>query len=181
MKMLREICATALMLGLIGPALALDAHHPADAPAAATTPATPPKAEQQPGMMSMMGGSGGAMGMMQMMAPERVDARLAEFAASLKITPAQAKAWETFAAALRANAQSMSDAMTMMQGGMSGAGGGMAQTALGRIEMHERMMSARLDALRQVKAALQPLYAGFDEQQKQTADRLLMPGMMGAM
>lgn len=184
MKMLREICATALMLGLIGPALALDAHHPADAPAAATAPATPPKAQQQPGMMgmmSMMGGSGGAMGMMQMMAPERVDARLAELATSLKITSAQAKAWETFAAALRANAQGMSDAMTTMQGGMSGAGGGMAQTALGRIEMHERMMSARLDALRQVKAALQPLYAGFDKQQRETADRLLMPGMMGAM
>lgn len=185
MKMLREICATALILGLVGPALALDAHHPADAPAAATAPAaptlSPPKADQQPGMMGMMGGAGCSMEMMQMMAPERVDARLAELAIALKISPARAKDWEAFAAALRANARGMSDAMSMMQGGMQGAGGGMPRTTLGRIEMHEHLMSARLDALRQVKAALKVLYAGFDEQQRETADRLLMPGMMGAM
>ena len=42
------------------------------------------------------------------------------------------------------------------------------------------MMTAHLDALRQFKAAADPLYAALSAEQKKTADQLLM-GPMGMM
>src|SRR4051812_15596108 len=86
-----------------------DPHHPAETgvPPAATRPAIPPPAgmagmdmtRMMQGMhMRMMGGPAG-MGMI-----DRIEGRLAFLRAELKITEAQANAWNTFAEALRANA-----------------------------------------------------------------------------
>ncbi|ABS70049.1 protein of unknown function DUF1520 (plasmid) [Xanthobacter versatilis] len=129
------------------------------------------------GGMGMMHGAAGAMGMGQMMDPGRIEGRIAFLKAELKITAAQQPVWTAFTEALKANRAMMGDMQEMM---MAAQGGG-APTALQRIDAHERMLVARLEAVRRLKAALGPLYAAFDEAQKRTADQLLMPGGMGPM
>jgi hypothetical protein len=46
--------------------------------------------------------------------------------------------------------------------------------------MQEKMMTAHLEALRKLKSAVDPLYAALSDEQKKTADELLM-GPMGMM
>ena len=46
--------------------------------------------------------------------------------------------------------------------------------------MREKMMTAHLEALRKFKAAVDPLYAALSDEQKKTADELLI-GPMGMM
>ena len=50
-----------------------------------------------------------------------------------------------------------------------------------RLDLHEQVMTAQLDALRTTNKALTPLYASFDDAQKRTADKLFWGpmGMMG--
>jgi hypothetical protein len=52
-----------------------------------------------------------------------------------------------------------------------------------RLDLHEHLMSAHLDAMRASDKALKPLYASFDVAQKQAADQLFGRdmGMMGMM
>lgn len=181
------------------PGFAEDAHHPPEAQPAAPQAAVPPVAAPAPqpsqaapapggpqGMMGMMGQAGmgmmggaaaGAMGMGQMMDPGRITGRIAFLKAELKITDAQQPLWSAFTEALKANRAMMGDMQEMM---MAAQGGG-APTVLQRIDGHERMLVARLEAVRRLKAALGPLYASFDEAQKRTADQLMMPGGMGPM
>jgi len=201
MTTLRKLLLIGALLGTAAPSFAQDAHHPDTAaepppPAASPAPAEPPGMAGpgiMPGMMSeMMSGmmSGGMMGpgmmsmmsmmasMGQMMAPEHIEGRLAFLETELGITEAQRPLWDAFADALRADARGMASMMADMQGMMP------AQTAAPaalpqRIELQERMLAARLDGLRQVNAALQPLYAALDDTQKRTADTLLMVGPMG--
>lgn len=167
----RMIVAGALLIAA-APAFAEDAHHPdGTGPTAPPAVSPMPSGEQGmmgPGMMSMMG---------QMMAPERIEGRIAFLKTELKITDAQQPLWNAVAEALRANAR----AIAGMQGMMMPARGAAPQTLPQRIEDRERILAARLDALRQLKAALQPLYAALDDTQKRTADQLLMPGPMGLM
>lgn len=181
--------AGALLLAT--PGFAEDAHHPPEAqPAAPQAPAPAPQPSQAtptpgapqgmmgPGMMGMMGGAAaGAMGMGQMMDPGRVAGRIAFLKAELKITDAQQPLWNAFTEALKANRAMMGDMQEMMMA----AQGAAAPTLIQRIEGHERMLAARLEAVRRLKAALGPLYASFDEAQKRTADQLMMPGGMGPM
>ena len=50
-----------------------------------------------------------------------------------------------------------------------------------RLERQEKMMTARLDALKKTKATAVPLYNALSPEQKQTADALMMGmGMMGS-
>ncbi len=174
MSKFHGLMPAAALLILSMPAVAEDAHHPAG-----TSPTTPPAASSGPaapgsmmgsGMMSMMNG-----GAMAMMAPERIEGRIAFLRTELKITGAQESLWSAFAEALRANARAMSSTHAM-------AGQGAASQALPqRIERQERALSGQLDALRQLKTALQPLYAALDDAQKQTADQLLLPAAMRRM
>ena len=46
-----------------------------------------------------------------------------------------------------------------------------------RLAAREKMMAARLDALRRLKSAVDPLYAALSDDQKKTADELLMSSM----
>jgi len=200
MTTLRKLLLIGALLGTAAPSFAQDAHHPDTAaepppPAASPAPAGPPGMAgpgMMPGMMSeMMSGmmSGGMMGpgmmsmmsmmasMGQMMAPEHIEGRLAFLETELGITEAQRPLWDTFADALRANARGMAAAMADMQGMMPAQSAALPQ----RIELQERMLAARLDGLRQVNAALQPLYAALDDAQKRTADALVMVGPMGLM
>ena len=170
-----------LMLALIaGSALAQqpqhDEHHP-PAPPAAAGPGMPggmAGAGDMPmmGMMRMMMGRDG-MSMMGAMA-RHVEGRLAFLKTELKITDAQLPLWNAVADAMRANAKTMGD----MAGGMMGS----SQTATlpDKLAMRDKMMTAHLEALRKFKAAVDPLYAALSDEQKKTADELLI-GPMGMM
>ena len=178
----RKVCAwLVLMLALIaGSALAQlpqhDEHHP-PAPPAAAGPGMPggmAGGGDMPmmGMMRMMMGRDG-MSMMGAMA-RHVEGRLAFLKTELKITDAQLPLWNAVADAMRANAKTMGD----MAGGMMG--GSETATLPDKLAMRDKMMTAHLEALRKFKAAVDPLYAALSDEQKKTADELLI-GPMGMM
>ena len=167
------------MLALIaGPALAQqpqhDEPHP-PAPAAAAGSGMPGgmagDGDMPMSMMRMMGRDG--MSMMGAMA-RHVEGRLAFLKTELKITDAQLPLWNAVADAMRANAKSMGD----MAGGMMG--GSQTATLPDKLAMREKMMTAHLEALRKFKAAVDPFYAALSDEQKKTADELLI-GPMGMM
>ncbi len=165
-----------------------DPHHPAaGAPAAAApSPAMPmgmaggqmPGAGAMPmmGMMRMMMGEDG-MGGMRMMS-ERVEGRIAFLKTELKITDAQLPLWNGFAQAMRDNAKAMQGAMQGMPG-MSGGMMGMSQAATlpDKLAAREKMLSGRLDTVRKLKAAAEPLYAALSADQKKTADEIMVSPM----
>ncbi|HYU11856.1 MAG TPA: Spy/CpxP family protein refolding chaperone [Stellaceae bacterium] len=156
-----------------------DQHHPATTPsAAAAMPA--PDAQGKP-MASMPGSSGNMpmMSMMQMMMGQNgmaghVEGRIAFLKAELKVTDAQQPLWNTVADAMRSNAKAMSG----MPSGMPVMGS--AATLPDKLAMHEKMMGAHLDGLRKLRAAVEPLYAALNSDQKKTADELMI-GPMGIM
>jgi len=163
---------TALLLSALGIAAGQD------------RPSTP-----QGGMMSsddampMMRGAGpmGRMGMMGM--ADHIEGKIAFLKTELKITDAQMPQWDAFADALRANARRISGMQaTMMQGGMMDQGNA-PLSAPDRLDRMEKSMTAMLEGLKEMKAALAPLYAVLTEEQKKAADQLIHGpmGMMGRM
>jgi len=128
--------------------------------------------------MPMMRG-GGPMGMRGMMGmADHAEGRIAFLKTELKITDAQMPQWNAFAEALRANARRMSGMHeTMMQGGMMNQGNA-PMSAPDRLDRMERAMTAMLEGLKEMKAALTPLYAVLTEEQKKVADQLIH-GPMG--
>lgn len=135
--------------------------------------------------MGMMGGQAsagqtGMSAMAQMMAPEHIEGRIAFLKTELKVTPQQEASWNAFTEVLRANVGGLPDGMMQMPGAMSDQGGA-AATPLQRIEVREGILNSRLESVRKLKAVLAPLYQSFDGAQKQKADRLLVPPMMGMM
>lgn len=195
MTILKKITLVGALLIAAAPSIAEEAHH-SGSPTAETPPAAASEMPGgQPGMMGagMMGPgmmSGGMMGsgmmtmmgpMAQMMAPEHIEGRIAFLETELKITDAQRPVWDAFAETLRANARDMGELMTAMQGAMAPSQGATPSTLPSRIGQHEHMLAIRLHGVRQMKAALQPLYEALDETQRQTADELLMPAPMGFM
>jgi len=140
-------------------------------------------AQGMPGGMMPGGGGMPMMGMMGMMGPDgmgammarHVEGRIAFLKTELKITDAQQKLWTAVADAMRANATSMGG----MPHGMAMKGS--AATLPDRLASRETAMAAHLEQLRKLKAAIEPLYAAFDSDQKKTADELMFGpmGMMG--
>jgi hypothetical protein len=92
----------------------------------------------------------------------------------LKITDAQTPQWNRFADALRATAQSMNGMFDQMMPPSAEA------TLPARLERHEKMMMAHLNVLKTLKDAAEPLYAALSDDQKKTADRMMI-GPMGMM
>jgi hypothetical protein len=184
MALHRAFAPLALAFGLAAtPVLAQQDAHSEHHPGAMPSQATPSSgsmmgAGETPmmGMMRMMIGEQG-MGGMRMMAAMagHVEGRLAFLKTELKITDAQLPVWNTFAEAVRDNAKAMKD---MMHGGMMGAS--QPASLPDKLAMREKMMTGHLDALRKLKTAVDPLYAAFSDEQKKTADELLM-GPMGMM
>jgi hypothetical protein len=120
-------------------------------------------AQMMQGMhMRMMGGPAG-MGMI-----DRIEGRLAFLHAELKITEAQSNAWNTFAEALRGNAQKLAAAGPAIMGGET-------QALPGRLDAQERWLTARLEGIRAIRTAFAPLYTSFSDEQKKTAGELLGP------
>jgi hypothetical protein len=143
--------------------------------------ATPALAQGGPGWMGrdgagwhMWGGGWGdwwgrrADGML-----DRIEGRLAFMRAELKITDAQMPQWNKVADAIRTSAKSMNDRMQAMMSADQKAG-----TLLERLDVHEQFMTARLEEIKQMKGALQELYAVLSEEQKKEANALVLP-MMG--
>jgi hypothetical protein len=125
-------------------------------------------------MMSMMRNMMTMMGAQSGMMMSDVEGRLAVLKTELKITDAQAPQWNRFADALRTAAKSMNGMFEqMMQPGA-------AATLPTRLDRHEKMLSAHLNALRTVKDAVEPLYASLSDEQKALADGLMI-GPMGMM
>ena len=123
------------------------------------------------GMMRMM--------MMQNAMAEHVEGRIAFLKTELKITDAQQPLWNAVADAMRANAKEMTDMMPMMQSMMQPSGTLPEKgTLTEKLAAREKMMTAHLDALRKLKAAVEPLYAALNDDQKKTADELMI-GPMG--
>jgi hypothetical protein len=126
------------------------------------------------GMMRMMMGQDGmdGMSMMATAMSEHVEGRLAFLKTELKITDAQLPLWNDFSQAVRENAKAMG---TTMQGGMMGMN--QSATLPDRLAMREKMMTTHLEALRKLKAAVDPLYAAFTDEQKKAADQLMLSPM----
>lgn len=206
MTPLQTMLLTSALLLVGTSAFAEDAHHPAATPVQASEESTQPQAsainpsammpsgDMMGGMMGMMGGGQGPMGMRatgqgpmaqggmwamaQVMAPEHIEGRIAFLKTELKITTEQESLWNAFAEVLRANARGAREGMTQMPSAMDSTGRA-AATTLQRIESRESALASRLESVRKLKAALAPLYQALDGAQKQMADRLLVPPMMG--
>src|SRR5262245_63948753 len=116
MKSLRTTAAALLLVAIAtGTDAQTPAEHESHHPPQTATP-SPVQPTPPPGQFGM-GGQQGMMGMMRMMGMmgpgmatiDRVEGRIAFLRAELKITEAQAGAWDAFAAALRTNAQKLAE------------------------------------------------------------------------
>ena len=168
-----------------------DPHHPQEEGAAAPSNQAPAPAPQQ-GMMDMMrmmqmmhqGNGMSGMGMQEMGMPgmpmmDHIEGRIAFLKAEIKITEAQASAWDAFADALRLQAQKIADARKSIGEAKSQPSGLEEQLA-----KQEVLLSARLEGIRAVKAAYGHLDDTLSAEQRKTAEELLgahMGMMRGAM
>ncbi|SEP36808.1 LTXXQ motif family protein [Rhodospirillales bacterium URHD0017] len=118
-------------------------------------------------MMTMMSAHSGMMA-------SHAEGRIAALKSEFKITDAQAPQWDRFADALRGTAKSM-EAMQrqMMQASAP-------STLSARLARREEMLTAHLAAVKSLRAALEPLYATFNDEQKKVADGIRI-GPMGMM
>ena len=127
-------------------------------------------------MMQRMGLMGGGMA-----AIDRIEGRIAFLRAELKITDAQADAWNGFAEALRMNARKLAE----VGGSMIPKAGDKQPSASNfsaRLDLQEQWLIARLDGLRVMKSAFAKLNDVLSDDQKKTANDLLAPHMgMGMM
>ena len=161
---------------------------------AAAAETTPPAQPGDPGQrmdrrgdrgdrmrMRMRGNMGGMLqmlGVVPMRPGQQIqfsEGRLAFLKAELKITEAQTKAWDAFAAALRDNVAKLNEAYKApdreaMQ----------KMSPAERLGWVEKAIAARLDAVKRAKAALEPLYAGLSDDQKKLFDRFIPTGGQGA-
>ena len=101
-----------------------------------------------------------------------VEGRIAFLKTELKITDAQQPLWNAVADAMRADAASIGD----MPDGMMGIW--RAARLPESLASLEEKMTAQLEAVRRVKAAVDPLYEALSDDQKKTADELIL-GPMG--
>src|SRR6202030_4799337 len=97
--------------------------------------------------------------------PEIVSRRKAD----LKITEAQMPAWNKFADALLAAANSMAESMEGMHKQMMQSGA--AASLPEKLEHHVKIAAGHLARLQAIKAALGPIYASFSDEQKKVRGR----------
>jgi hypothetical protein len=107
---------------------------------------------------------------------DRVEGRLAFIRAELKINEAQAPAWNALADAVRTAAKRHNDRMKTLFTGEA-----KARTLPERLDAQEQFLSVRVDEIKQIKGALNALYAVLSEEQKKEADDIVLPmaGMGG--
>jgi hypothetical protein len=103
---------------------------------------------------------------------DRVDGRLAFLKTELKITEAQSSTWNKVASAVYESAKSRNAHMTSIW-----ADDDKAKSLLERLELHEQLMTVRLDEVKQLKSAWNDLYGQLSDDQKKEADGLVIPVM----
>jgi hypothetical protein len=172
----RKTCTTLALtltlaaVPLLGAETESDPHHPAGAAAAANSSMMPgcmmSEAEGGMPMMRMMMGQDG----IRMMA-EHIEGRLAFLKMELKITDAQLPLWNAFAQFMRDNATAMQAMPHTI------IGKNKAATLSDKLAAGETMLAARLEAVRKLKAAADPLYTALDTDQKKTADEIMLSPM----
>ena len=104
---------------------------------------------------------------------ERMEGRLSFLKTELKITDAQTPAWNELAQAIRTSAKQRNERMKSLF-----ADEDKVKTLPERLELQEQLVATQLDELRQLKTAVQGLYAVLTEDQKKEADDIGLP-MMG--
>ncbi len=130
------------------------------------------------GYAHMMGPRHGSMmGYGYSRSTDRIDGRLAFIKAELKITAEQEEAWSKFADALRTEAESHVRSMESMMESMHGDDY-LEQSLPERLALHETHMEERVEQLRTLQTAVGALYEQLGDEQKETADEIVMP-MMG--
>jgi len=170
----RKICATlALILAVAASPLPAaetgsHPHHPGGAAASMVPGCMMSEAEGGMPMMRMMSQDG-----MHVMT-EHIEGRLAFLKTELKITDAQLPLWNAFAQAMRDNAT----AMRAMPHAMTGID--KAATFPDKLAARETLLTARLEAVRKLKVAADPLYTALNADQKKTAEEIML-GPMGMM
>ena len=132
---------------------------------------------QMMGMMGQRGAETGCAGMSGIATIDRVEGRIAFLRTELKITDAQSSAWNAFADALRTNAKSLGEVRASMMPQQGGA----QQSLVDRLTLQEKWLAARLEGTKAIKSALTNLVSTLSDEQKKTADELLVPhmGMLG--
>ena len=104
------------------------------------------------------------------------EGRLAFLKAELKITAQQEKAWSQYAQIVRKTTKTLYEQHQLYFDHLR-SDEGLPQ----RLDEREEVMATALDAMRKTDAALKPLYAALDADQKQVADQVLgfsmMPGV----
>jgi hypothetical protein len=183
MRSIRTLAAAAVLVIATGLVAGVGAQQPAQTQPSQTWRMGPGMMGgygRGPGMMGGYGGMGpGMMGSAQAMCAAmtgHIDGRLAYIKAELKITQAQEPLWDAYARAARENGNTMLAHCTAM---MSQRGASTASLP-DRLDQHERLMAAQLEAVRAMNKALKPLYAALSDSQKKTADELFW-GHMGMM
>ncbi len=117
----------------------------------------------------MMDGMGHGIMMSRKYSEQRLGALKKEFG----ITEAQGKAWDDYAAAIKASSASMRDMHVKMMGVNEPA------TLPERVNLHQEMMTTRVGAMKAVDVATLALYEALDAAQKKKADELILGmGMM---
>lgn len=107
---------------------------------------------------------------------EHVDGQLGYIKAELKITEAQTAQWNVFADAFRADKEKQAQTCKTVQEQMRS----MASAPLpDSMKIMADRLSARLESIRAMYAAIGPLYASLTQEQKKKADEIMkgVPGM----
>ena len=107
---------------------------------------------------------------------DRIEGRLAFLKTELKITEAQAGAWNQLADAIRSAAKHHNERMKAVFSGDQ-----TSKSLPERLDAQEQFISIRLEEIRQIKASLKTLYDVLSDAQKKDADDMAIPmgGMRG--
>lgn len=161
----RNACISlALILALASPVIAAETGTEPHQPAGAAEMSGCMMSDAEGGMSMMMGQNG-----MSMIA-KHIEGRIAFLKTELKITDAQLPLWNAFAQAMRDNATAM-QAMPHTMMGMK------ATTLPDKLAARETTLTAHIEAVRNLKAAADPLYAALNADQKKTADEIMLSPM----
>lgn len=101
--------------------------------------------------------------------PSRIEGRIAFLKTELKITNAQAAAFDAVANAMRENDRAMRAGFEARQQQ------GQQANLLDRLDQRQKGAEAMASAAGKLKAAWAPLYASLSDEQKKTADELYAP------
>lgn len=118
-----------------------------------------------------MQGGGAAVGDTQPMGSSaaRLEGRIAFLRTELRITGAQAPAWEAFATTLRVGREHLDAARAALQGSTTAA------DPMERLASFENHLKERTEAIHLTRMAFGALYGQLDETQKRTATTTMLP------